>query len=398
MQREAQQGATGIDPWARSAGADRSSRQNAIRQVTARDRQVRSSRSGAAEQDSQAPIEQRMPEVVQKHFVQVGTKFYFSDGTHAFTDHHTKLTTHSENTQLIRDLVTIAQSRGWSEIAVSGTEHFRREAWASARAAGLAVRGYKPDAVEEAKLAKLGLKRADLEAPVVSGPSNLSSRVTEGREARVSARPEAHERSHTGVLLTHGPAPYRHDPREPMSYVVRLETRKGEQEVWGVDLERALRESLSRPNIGDEVVLRAVGREPVKVRSEARDIGGERRATYERETHRNRWQIETRAFLSERKEAARVLRDPTIEASHGSQRHPELVGAYLQLHAAELAAKQFRDVEDRRRFMSMVREAVAQGVARGEPLPTVRLRHSKGTEGKAERASRDRSSDRGRVR
>jgi hypothetical protein len=44
------------------------------------------------------------------------------------------------------------------------------------------------------------------------------------------------------------------------------------------------------------------------------------------------------------------------------------------MHAAELAAKRFRDPEDRERFVAKVRSALADSVARGEPLPPVRLR------------------------
>ena len=58
------------------------------------------------------------------------------------------------------------------------------------------------------------------------------------------------------------------------------------------------------------------------------------------------------------------------------------MGTYLQVRAAELAARRLRDPEDRERFVSQVRSALADGVARGEPLPPVRLR-----ERTAERAS-----------
>jgi hypothetical protein len=39
-----------------------------------------------------------------------------------------------------------------------------------------------------------------------------------------------------------------------------------------------------------------------------------------------------------------------------------------------LAAKGFRDPEDRRRFVDTVRKALADEVARGEPLTPVRLK------------------------
>jgi hypothetical protein len=44
------------------------------------------------------------------------------------------------------------------------------------------------------------------------------------------------------------------------------------------------------------------------------------------------------------------------------------------MHAAQLAARQLRDPQDRERFVSQVRTALADAVARGEPLPPVRLK------------------------
>jgi hypothetical protein len=48
----------------------------------------------------------------------------------------------------------------------------------------------------------------------------------------------------------------------------------------------------------------------------------------------------------------------------------------LQLRAAELAAKEFKTSDDRRRFVKSVRLALAESIARGEPLPPVRLKEA----------------------
>ena len=72
---------------------------------------------------------QTVPDHVRRRFVQVGRKYYFPDGARAFTDRGRRLTTPSENTEVIRSLVTIAHARGWNEIVVRGTDSFRREAW-----------------------------------------------------------------------------------------------------------------------------------------------------------------------------------------------------------------------------------------------------------------------------
>jgi hypothetical protein len=94
------------------------------------------------------------------------------------------------------------------------------------------------------------------------------------------------------------------------------------------------------------------------------------------ETHRNAWIVEKRDFFRERAQASRVLRDPSVDRHAAVKQHPELLGTYLQLHAAELAAKTLRDPEDQRRFVASVRTALADSVARGEPLATVPLKET----------------------
>jgi conjugative element/phage-associated large polyvalent protein len=310
-----------------------------------------------------------VPEEIRKRFVQVKNRFYFPDGARAFTDRGNRLTTASENTEVIRSLIVIAQARGWSEITVRGTERFRKEAWFVARSAGLNVRGYQSSEFEQSHLIRtLSRERSALSNEAAPAPA----------DARQQPDVEARNQERRGGLLTgrladHGRATYRHDPREPMSYFVKLETPRGSRVIWGVDLERAFKESLSKPQVGDEVGLRAVRQDAVKVRAHKRDDLGD---VIERdvETHRNRWILEKRAFFDSRTETARTVRDASVNPKQAVQRHPELVGTYLQIRAAELAAKQFRDPQDRELFVAKVRSALADSVARGEALPPVRLR------------------------
>ena len=341
----------------------------------------------------EAPPERHrhIPDHVRQRFVQVGRHYHFPDGTRAFTDRGARLTTPSENTEVIRSLVTIAEARGWAEITARGTERFRREAWQAARLAGLEVRGYRPTEFERSRVARILARGRETPAPI---EPNREPPVTARRELHdgvgaVAARMEGQSRRAqrrdellTGTLIDHGRASYRHDPREPMSYFVTIETARGDRTIWGVDLERALRESLTRPAVGEEVGLRAVREDTVTVCAPERDAEGKVIAEKDLRVHRNRWIVEKRAFFAHREEAARTLRDRTIDPKEAVKRHPELVGTYLQMRAAELAARRFRDPEDRERFVSQVRSALADGVARGEPLPPVRLR-----ERTAERAS-----------
>jgi putative DNA primase/helicase len=326
--------------------------------------------------------------------VQSGRRYFFHDGVRAFTDRHRRLTTPSENTQVIADLMAIAQARHWQRVAVSGTERFRKQAWLAAQAVGLEVIGYRQDAFDRARAVRAEA-RCESPAPATKsdgqrgddGRSRVTVNARRGREP--DRAKEDRSRRHAGRLVDHGPAPYRHDPHQPMSYFVKLETSRGDRELWGVDLERAIRQSLSRPQIGDDIVVRAVRQEPVTVRAQRRDEAG-KIVEVPLTTHRNRWSVEKQSLIEERQAAASALRDPTIGPTQGSREHPELIGAYLQVHAAELAAKQLRDPQDREHFVALVRRALAEDVGRGEPLPVVRVQSTsrEAARGESTRVSR----------
>jgi hypothetical protein len=330
----------------------------------------------AAPQESAAKGKKRsnqaqVPEEVRKRFVRVGNDYHFPDGTRAFTDSGSRLSTRSENTEVIRSLVQIAQAREWNRITVQGTERFRREVWFSGKVAGLEVAGYQPTEFEQERLVRVLAGRRGEQQPKGTGD------MTRPGEARAeSTRRSKRDELIAGRLLDHGRAPYKDDGKQPMSYFIKLETKRGERVVWGVDLERALRQSLSRAQVGDEVGLRMVGREAVKVRSGETAV----------QVHRNRWILEKREFFEERAAAAGVVRDGAVDFREAVKARPELAGTCLQLHVAELVArKRLGHPEDQKRFVDTVRAALADSVQRGEPLPTIRLR-----EKSAERASPER--------
>jgi putative DNA primase/helicase len=227
-----------------------------------------------------------MQEAIRERFVQIGNKYHFPDGTRAFTDHGKRLTSPSENAEVIKSLVMIAQARGWSEITVSGTDRFKKEAWFAARSVGLDVPGYSPTEFDQGRLVRM-LARAQAPAPAPAAvdrdprPAINDDNVAAARRQGDAPSPShegPRERGQTlqvGRLIDHGPAPYRHDRNNDASYFVRIETATGEREIWGVDLQRALNESLSRPRIGDEIGVRALRREAVKIRRPEHDAEGQ---------------------------------------------------------------------------------------------------------------------------
>src|SRR5579883_2875043 len=325
-----------------------------------------------------------LPESVRDRFVQEKRRFYFPDGAAAFRDHGRRLTTASENTEVIHSLVDIARTRGWEEITVAGTERFRREAWRQGRLAGLAVRGYKPTAPERAAMVRSLARQAQGTQLELGGTGDAYASNAAVREsaasAPVSKTPDARGAGQliVGKLIDHGRESYRFDPRESMSYFIELGTEEGKRTIWGKDLERAMKQSFTQPQIGDEIAMRRTGADRVTVQRRDRDADG--RVISEREVgaSRNRWVVEKREFFEARAQVSEVLRDPNIDRRQAVRQHPELIGTYLQLHAAQLAARRIRDPEDREKFVALVRVALADSVARGDPLQPVRLRDRAG--------------------
>ena len=321
-----------------------------------------------------------VPQSVRDRFVQDGHRFYFPDGAAAFKDLGRKLTTPSENTQVVHSLIEIAHSRGWTEVTVTGTDRFRQEAWRQARIAGLNVRGYQPSDLEQTQLIRAlarTLARPGERTDALSSESAPAAlrpvTPTPPESVEPVTSPVPSKERISGKLLDHGRDAYRHNPDEGPSYFARIQTRDGAREFWGKDIERALSKSLTQPQVGDEVILQRNGRDSVTVRRRERDGEG---ALRERavEAYRNRWVLEKREFFEQRAVAAKTVHDETVSPREAVRRHPELAGTYLNLRAAELAARSLRDPQDQHRFVAQVRGALADAVERGDPLPPVRLR------------------------
>jgi hypothetical protein len=319
-----------------------------------------------------------VPDEIRERFIGIGSNYYFPDGSAAFKDHGVKLTTQSENTEVIRSLIAIAQAREWRDITVTGSQRFRKEAWFAGRLVGLDVKGYTPTAFEEERAVR-AIARRDAGAAGREEDSTAVDREDGSRSSRTppatGGRREPNLEPITGRLVDHGRANYQHNPKEAVSYYMRVETARGDREIWGVDLERAFRESLSRPTLGDEVTLRAQGRDPVTVSASQRDAEGRIVGKEEIATHRNRWIVERNDFLAERAAAAAAFRDARVKPAEAIKAHPELQGSYLQLQAAKLGAERdIRDPDDRTRFVARARAAIAAAIERGEPLEPVRLK------------------------
>jgi putative DNA primase/helicase len=355
-----------------------------------------------------------VPEGILERYYRIGTKYYLDNGEHAFTHHPDKLTTPSENTEIVRDLIEIARHNGMRDITVTGTERFRREAWVAATRLGLEVKGYEPTLHDEKQLVR-AMAREDAGrpgtrdtgrgaapegegSPAAAAPSAATgANARDGTEVPPAAgtrRAASQGRTYLGELLDHGPEHYQRNPREDMSYYVQVGTSNGAIDLWGLDLKRALAEAKSRPTIGDLIVVRQTGQREVTVRSREFDEAGRFLGERDKDTHRNRWSVEKEEFVRERARFAAVLRDERVSAERGAEAHPQLLGSYFIIkEAEEYAKRRYRTREERQLFVASTCERLAQIIERGEALPTTRIRPAQPDRTRA--SSRERSTPQG---
>lgn len=357
----------------------------------ARDAPTRPARSG--------PVRfERIPLAVQQRYYNIDNRWFLENGEAAFTNYGDRLTTKSENRQIVRDLIEIARENRAEAITVSGTENFQRVAWREATRLGLRVEGYVPTAHDQKQLVRqMSRERAaqgdrrevgetaeqamrdDAARPRVSNRTEgeaSPNRRKSGRSGVTSsaAASPTKERFFYGEFVDHGPENYKWDPKEDMSYYVKLATDSGEKVLWGKDLERALQDSTTRLRIGDQIGIRQTGRRTVTVQERERDNAGNVVGEKDKLAHRNDWLIEKREFFDERASIAETVRDAAVPAREAVKRHPQLVGTAAVLKAAEEYAKTLPDARTREAFIGAVRNTLADEIARGEPLRTARVR------------------------
>jgi putative DNA primase/helicase len=169
-----------------------------------------------------------------------------------------------------------------------------------------------------------------------------------------------------GRLVAHGAANYEFRGDQAASYYLKLLTNRGERVIWGKGLQSALERSPAKPKVGDVIGAQRTGRQAVQV--SAQGFGAQKK-------FKTIWEIDAPAVFVSRARRARLVRDGQTDAKEAVRAHPELKSTFLSLRSAEeLAAQRIANPEDREKFLSLVREAIAGSIKRGEPLPEVRLR------------------------
>lgn len=76
----------------------------------------------------------------------------------AFEDRNKSLHTSRQDEKTIYAMLDMAQSKGWSDIKLKGTEEFKQKVWLEASLRGIGVKGYEPN---EKDLAELQAKQAE---------------------------------------------------------------------------------------------------------------------------------------------------------------------------------------------------------------------------------------------
>jgi hypothetical protein len=325
-------------------------------------------------------LQSAVPDAVQQRFVRVKDNYYFPDQTLAFSDHGGRLKSKSENLEVIRSLVAIAEAREWWSVTVSGSERFRRDVWREGIRQGIEVHGYTPTDVERAQLRRsLGMPEPVAKDPTgkPAAPAPDKDPVSQDRdENKAREREQPASRLTTGVMVAHGAAPYRFDASKGVSYHVILRTADGDKTLWGVDLERAIVESHSSVTVGDEVTVENRGSAAVTLKVPRRDkrsgavIGHDEVAT-----HRNSWRIETTAHLAQLRQAAETLRRTEYFDKAAVQSTPQLLDAMVGVWLSEqFAQRHVADPADRERMVEQVKARLAAAVERGESVTGLQLR------------------------
>lgn len=88
----------------------------------------------------------------------------------AFIEKGETLSTTESNPALIKNMVQLAEDKGWEAVELSGTDKFRREAWFEARRRGLEVTGYEPTEQD--------LRLAEIEQPTQDNTNPVADRST----------------------------------------------------------------------------------------------------------------------------------------------------------------------------------------------------------------------------
>jgi hypothetical protein len=254
----------------------------------------------------------------------------------AFKVTEDRLVTRLAAAEVVRDMVSVAQHRGWEAIEARGSVDFRRGAWLEASLRDIKVQGYEP---------------TELDRQTLSDRKNASGRSSGHVEDRVTVKLD-YDKGVSGRLVEVGRAPYRDRANAETSSYAAIELDDGRKhKIWGVDLEKAIADSKARQ--GDHIHVRRNGIERVAKDIKVIDAASGRANIERREVTRNRWRVTAEQFRTADRKAAAADAD--------------LVAAESQVIAIEKALQRVldRDSSARQRIIQSARERIAEHIGRG---------------------------------
>lgn len=224
----------------------------------------------------------------------------------AFKVTEDRLVTSLAAAEIIRDMVRVAQHRGWNALHVRGSAEFRREAWLEAGARGIEVQGYQPTDLDRQALAN----RQDVWNRSHPRTHEVEVRSVADRDAR--AKTLDYDTGISGRLVEVGRAPYRNRNDAETSAYVAIELDNGRQhQVWGVGLEKAANDSGTKP--GDRIQVRRDGVERVAKYIRVMDPASGSARIDRRQVPRNRWRVTAEKFRAADRQT--LARDPDLVAA-----------------------------------------------------------------------------------
>lgn len=287
------------------------------------------------------------------------TEFAYRAGRYqgelAFTDAGKQLITQSDQREIVVAMLEVAKAKNWSEITVSGSDVFRRQAWLEGRMAGMDVRGYEARDVDQQLLQDLqrggratnrmvvadrdrvapqevgGTAHAQQDGVHIDGDALTANERAGMRQAReiltnkgldtafsAAALAQVEEiargqRVYAGTVVEHGAANYRFDATRDRSYFVTLETPEGRKTIWGKGLENAVADGKVQP--GDAIVLRNPSTRAVTVQEPVRDTAGKITGVRDKAARFNEWTAQSLAQNRTQAQSAATLSQQMRQAT-----------------------------------------------------------------------------------
>ncbi len=247
-----------------------------------------------------------------------------------------RMTTRLEDAGVVRDMVSVAQHRGWTEVEVRGSQEFRRTAWLEASVRGLAVRGHDPDPVDRAALAFRAKPETGLK--------------------RTVRKPQTHEAAASETMTIDGVA-----TRRPIDVTVMPPESRDERLKTRGELPEAGASRSWNTAKGPATAIPENAQDPSTKRPTVTIDGAALKSGTPRDLQRARWQARSEEFRTG--DARQMAGDEAVKAARS------------QLVAIERAlAKAVRNPALRQSILSYAKERIARELAGGQAIERRQLR------------------------